>query len=245
MSSGPDITSGVLRHERSLIIISLVAFTGLSWLYLTRWAPGAASMPMASMYEPSLGALVLMWWLMMVAMMLPSATPTILLYSRVRRLRTKDGSVAQTWVFLAGYLAIWLSFSVLAAIAQRLLTGPSMALNNRIAGGGLLIASGVYQLSPLKTVCMRQCRSPGQFLSRYWRPGTPGAVALGIRHGVYCLGCCWMLMTLLFVGGIMNLAWIILLAVLVASEKLMPHGALLARVSGLALVVWGMGRLLL
>ena len=245
MSSGPDITSGVLRHERSLILVSLIALIGLSWLYLTRWAPGAASMPMAAMYEPSFGALIVMWWLMMVAMMLPSATPTVLLYSRVRAARTKDTSVAQTGVFLAGYLAIWLLFSIFAAIAQRLLTGPSMALNNRIAGGCLLIAAGLYQLSPLKTVCMRQCRSPGQILSHYWRPGTPGAVALGIRHGVYCLGCCWMLMTLLFVGGIMNLVWIVLLAVLVASEKLMPRGDLLARISGLALVVWGIGRLFL
>ena len=240
----PDLTSRALRHERSIVFASLAALIVFSWMYLVTGSP-RGPLPMAAMRGPSFSALVVMWWLMMVAMMLPSATPTILLYSRVRSMRSQDSSVAQTWVFLAGYLAIWLLFSVAAAVAQMLLTGPSMALGNRIAQSGLLIAAGVYQLSPLKNGCMRQCRSPGEFLSRYWRPGGQGAIALGIRHGVYCIGCCWMLMALLFVSGIMNLVWIVILTVLVAGEKLLPRGELLARASGVLLIVWGAARLVL
>lgn len=244
MSFEPDLTSRVLRRERSLVFASLAALVVYSWMYLVTRSPSGGSLPMAAMRAPSLGALVTMWWLMMVAMMLPSAVPTILLYSRVRSTRRQEPAIAQTWVFLAGYLAIWLLFSVVAAAAQMLLTGPSMALDNRIAQSGLLLAAGVYQLSPLKNECMRQCRSPGEFLSRYWRPGGQGAIALGVRHGIYCIGCCWMLMALLFVGGIMNLVWIVLLTLLVAAEKLLPRGELLARISGVFLIAGGAGWLL-
>src|SRR6185503_4654064 len=150
-------------------------------------------------------ALLLMWWLMMAAMMLPSAAPAILLYARVRHIRGRDSDIADTSVFVAGYLAVWLLFSVAAALAQRLATGSSMALDNRLAEGAVLLAAGLYQLSPVKDACLGECRSPAAFISRHWRPGRQGAVLLGFRHGVYCLGCCWMLMALLFVGGIMNL----------------------------------------
>ena len=244
MSSDPDLISGVLRRERSLVVTGLIALIAFSWLYLADWAPRGSSMPMADMAKPSFAALVAMWWLMMAAMMLPSATPTVLLYSRVRSVRSKDTTVAQTWVFLAGYMLTWLMFSIVVALAEELLTAPSMQLENRFAKSALLIAIGVYQLSPLKTACVRQCRSPAEFLTRYWRPGVTGAMALGSRHGAYCLGCCWMLMTLLFVGGVMNLAWVVSLTLLVAAEKLLPRGELLTRLSGIALIAWGSGRLL-
>lgn len=244
VSSAPDLTTRILRHERALVIASVLALVGLSWLYLARSAhAGGSSMPMAVMREPSIIALIIMWWLMMVAMMLPSAAPAILLYSRVRAARSDSPLIAQTWIFLAGYLAVWLLFSLGAASAQRLLTGPSMSLDSRTAQACVLIAAGIYQLSPFKTACVRQCRSPTEFLSRYWRPGTQGAAALGMRHGIYCLGCCWMMMTLLFVGGVMNLIWIVLLTLLVAGEKLLPRGELLARASGVALIFWGIDRL--
>jgi predicted metal-binding membrane protein len=220
----------------------LLVFT--SWWFLLTGAGldhGMAGMVMA---PPPLGALVLMWSLMMVAMMLPSAAPAILLYGRVRAIRGGDADVARSWVFLAGYLAVWLLFAIVAALAQSLLASPSMALDGEIAPAVLLIGAGLYQLSPLKSACLRQCRSPAQFISRHWRPGGTGALRLGILHGAYCVGCCWLLMALLFVGGVMNFAWIAALTLLIGIEKMVPRGELLGRAAGVALIGWGAWRLL-
>lgn len=193
--------------------------------------------------EPPFTALVAMWWLMMLAMMLPSATPAILLYAKVRQTRSDDAAIAQTWVFLAGYLAVWFVFSLVAALAQSLVAdSSSMALQSNAAISAVLILAGVYQVSPFKSACVSQCRSPGQFISRNWRPGWDGAVRLGVIHGAYCVGCCWMLMTLLLIGGVMNLLWVIALSVLVAGEKLLPAALWLPRVSGAALIAWGLWR---
>jgi predicted metal-binding membrane protein len=235
----PDLTSRVIRHERALIAVSLAGLTALGWWYLL----SRAETGMGTMGPPPLAALVLMWWLMMAAMMLPSAAPAILLYARVRETRGEDRAIAQTWVFLAGYLLVWLLFSIAAALAQSLLTGASMSLDNRFAQGAVLIAAGVYQLSPLKSSCVRQCRSPAVFMSRHWRAGRTGAVRLGVIHGVYCLGCCWMLMALLFVGGVMNLLWVVGLTLIVAIEKIAPRGPFIGRVAGVALAAWGILRL--
>lgn len=241
-SAAPDLAAKVLRHERALVAASLATLAALAWWYLlTR----SSMTGMAAMRPPRLAALVVMWSLMMVAMMLPSATPAILLYSRVRERITTDPAVAQTWVFLAGYLAIWLIFSIGAAVAQMSLTGSSMALDGQTAQSAVLIAAGVYQLSPLKSACVRQCRSPAEFLTRHWRPGWHGAVQLGLRHGAYCLGCCWMLMALLFVGGVMNLLWVVALTVIVAVEKLVPGGPVVGRIAGVALIGWGLMRLVI
>ncbi len=236
-SSAADLTSRLLRHERLLVAGSVVLLSGLSWIYLVR------GMRMGAM-QPPLTALILMWWLMMVAMMLPSATPAILLYARVRRNRGSGAAIAEPWVFLAGYLAVWLIFSIAVALGQALLTGPSMSSSGRMAQGALLVAAGLYQLSPLKSACLGQCRSPAQFISRHWRAGWDGAMRLGVLHGAYCVGCCWMLMALLFVGGVMNLLWVVALAVLVATEKLVPYGDWLGRAAGLALVLWGASKAL-
>jgi predicted metal-binding membrane protein len=231
-SSAADVTSGLLRHERPVIIGAILVLTALSWAYLV------GGMQMKAM-PPPVAALILMWWLMMVAMMLPSASPTILLYARVRRTRSSDAAIGQPSVFVAGYLAVWLLFSIVAALAQPLLTGPGMALSNRIGEAVVLIAAGLYQLSPLKLACLNQCRSPAQFISRHWRPGWDGAMRLGILHGAYCVGCCWLLMALLFVGGVMNLLWVVVLAVLVAIEKMVPRGDWLGRAAGAAFMAWG------
>jgi predicted metal-binding membrane protein len=216
----------------------------LAWWYIAARASLGASTAMSGMPNPPVGALVLMWWLMMVAMMLPSAAPAILLYARVRATRAGDSAIPATWVFVLGYLAVWLLFSIAAAVMQWLLTGPSMMFGSRFAQGAVLIATGVYQLSPLKSVCVRQCRSPGQFISRYWRPGWEGAVQLGVRHGGYCVGCCWMLMMLLFVGGVMNLLWVVGLTVIVAVEKLARRGDWFGKASGIVLMLWGAARLM-
>ena len=237
----PDLTSRILRRERRVVAGGLALLALLSWWYLLAGGGMRDSMP--AMREPPFGALVLMWWLMMVAMMLPSAAPAVLLYGKVREMRNRDACIAETWMFLGGYLGVWLVFSVAAALAQRFGTGSSMMLGNRVAQGTVLLLAGVYQLSPLKNACLGECRSPAAFISRHWRPGRDGAVLLGVRHGVYCLGCCWILMTLLFVGGIMNLLWIVGLTLIVAAEKLAPRGPLIGRAAGVVLAVWGVAKI--
>lgn len=175
-----------------------------------------------------------MWLLMMVAMMLPSASPMILLYAKV----AGRGALPPTLVFAGVYLGLWAAFSLLAAEAQALLVGAGLisavslrAGDGRIAGA-LLVLAGLYQLTPIKQACLGACRAPFMFLTRLWRPGLAGALRLGARHALYCLGCCWALMALLFVGGVMSLAWVAVLAVIVLIEKLFPIGATGGKVLG-------------
>ena len=188
---------------------------------------------------------VTMWTVMMVAMMLPSAAPAILLYATVHRHSLGEGR-PPTASFLGGYLACWTGFAAVAATLQiglerEALASPmTMTLVSRGAAAGLLIAAGLYQLSPLKDACLGKCRSPAQFLSRHFRPGAAGAARLGLLHGAHCVGCCWLLMALLFVGGVMNLAWVAALTVLVAAEKLLPGGEWIARIAGAAMIGWGL-----
>jgi predicted metal-binding membrane protein len=187
-----------------------------------------------------------MWWTMMVAMMTPAAAPTVLLYARVHR-HAQEGSegLAPTGAFVAGYLLVWLGFSLAAVVAhwglQRsgLLSTATMGSQSKWLSGGVLIAAGLYQLSPLQGLCLRHCRSPAAFLSRHWRPGVAGAIRLGLLHGAYCVGCCWLLMALLFVGGVMNFVWIAALTLVVMAQKLLPGGAWVARAAGVLSIAWG------
>lgn len=196
----------------------------------------------------SFGVLLAMWWVMMVAMMLPSAAPMVLLYARAS---SHDGTSGKssTALFLLGYLVAWGLFSGVAALGQSwlqhemLASSAMMALASRWLAAAVLIAAGAYQLSPLKNACLKTCRNPAAFLSRHHRPGRAGAMRLGVVHGAYCVGCCWMLMALLFVGGVMNLAWIALLTLLVAAEKILPHGRHIATVTGIGLIGWGVATL--
>jgi predicted metal-binding membrane protein len=186
--------------------------------------------------------MAVMWWVMMIAMMVPSATPVILLYARVFRhnQRGEDAgaALAPTSVFLLGYLLAWLFFSVGATGLQwaleklGLVHGMMMWSNSRLLSALFLLAAGAYQLSPLKYVCLNHCRSPVAWLTAHWRAGRGGALRMGLSHGLYCVGCCWFLMLLLFVGGIMNLVWIAGLAIFVLLEKQLPRGIWVARVSG-------------
>jgi len=201
--------------------------------------PGMAGM----IHAPGWPIVAAMWAVMMVAMMLPSAAPAVLLYARVHRHAVPD-KVPPTLAFLSGYLACWLGFALAATALQLAVASPmSMALESGLASGALLIAAGLYQLSPLKLACLNHCRSPAEFLSRHYRPGAWGAARLGLFHGAYCVGCCWLLMALLFVGGVMNFAWIAALTVIVGVEKLAPRGEWIGRAAGLALVAWGVVRL--
>ena len=190
--------------------------------------------------------LFIMWWTMMLAMMLPSAAPAILTFGTLsRRFSEKGVAVAPISVFTAGYLAIWTGFSAAAAALQLLtqdlvpLTG-MMAVTSSVIGGALLLAAGIYQVSSFKSACLRKCQSPLMFFARNWRKGYAGAFRMGLEHGAYCLGCCWVLMGLLFYGGVMELSWIIGLALYVAAEKLLPAGPWLSRGSALVLIGWGL-----
>ncbi|TIM05254.1 MAG: DUF2182 domain-containing protein, partial [Mesorhizobium sp.] len=198
--------------------------------------------------------MIAMWWIMMIAMMSPSAAPTILLYARVHRHALAQGQIqdklAPTGVFMAGYLLVWLGFSVAVTALHWLLereafvSATMMSSQSRWLSAIVLIAAGLYQLSPLKNACLSHCRAPTAFLARHWRPHATGALRLGALHGAFCVGCCWMLMALLFVGGIMNLVWIAALAILVLVEKLFPAGPWVGRAAGIALIAWGGATLL-
>ena len=215
---------------------------GLAWLDLWRRARGVMDMAMPEMepWSPAeFGAIVAMWVVMMVAMMLPSAAPMLSLFAGTDRGRHPASVIA----FAGGYVIVWAAYSVAAAalqalLQQRMLLSSDLAATSTWLGAALLAVAGVYQLSPLKDACLFRCRSPLGFLLSRWRDGVAGAVGMGLRHGAYCLGCCWALMALLFVGGVMNLAWVAVLAVFVLAEKVLPQGPWLSRVGGVLLIVW-------
>jgi predicted metal-binding membrane protein len=197
------------------------------------WTPGYA------------GLMFFMWWIMMMAMMLPSAAPMILLFAVInRKQRDKGAPYVPTGIFAAGYLLVWGAFSLVAVSTQwglerSGLLSSTMASTSVLLGATLLIAAGVYQLTPLKHACLRHCRSPFAFIVQHWRLGDLGALRMGIEHGAFCAGCCWFLMALLFYGGIMNLYWIIGLALYVLLEKTIPAGHWLGRLAGILLIGWG------
>ncbi len=236
----------VLRRDRAVTLASLGAVTVLAWAYLVALAGDMGAMPEVAPWMALDAALMfVMWAVMMVGMMLPSAAPMILLYAAVSRKQRGRGHVfAPTGAFAAGYLVAWTLFSLAAtalqwALEQAAPLSPMMVGTSAWLGGGLLVAAGVYQWTPLKHACLENCRSPVAFLSRIWRKGTGGAVVMGVHHGAYCVGCCWILMTLLFVGGVMNLLWVAAIAAFVLVEKLAPHGHLVSSASGALLVLAG------
>jgi predicted metal-binding membrane protein len=249
---GVSRVEGALRRDRVLVVSALVAVITFSWGYLLVGA--GMSMHEMSMlmprqhgtWTPGYSAVVLvMWAVMMAAMMLPSAAPMILLYGTIARRRESRGDpTTRSGVFGLGYVAVWAAFSLLAVALQfgldrAALLSPMMNMTSRTLAGAVLIGAGVYQWTPLKQACLRRCRSPLEFLMTEWREGLAGTLRMGLRHGAYCLGCCWILMLLLFVGGIMNIAWIAGIAVFVLVEKLAPAGHWIGRAAGLALIAWG------
>ena len=207
--------------------------------------PGMA-MPMAHAWSGAdFAAMFLMWSTMMVAMMLPSVTPMVMLYGGVNAQRAAQGRPKQsTWPFVAGYLLAWASFSLVAtlgnwALHSQGLLSSMMGSATPLVGGILLAIAGIYQWTPLKNTCLAHCRSPIGFLSDHWREGRIGAARMGLHHGAYCVGCCWLLMALLFVLGVMNIAWIAVLTVFVLAEKTVPFGRVLSRAAGVLMLGWG------
>ncbi|OJB16384.1 metal-binding protein [Burkholderia ubonensis] len=256
----------LFRHERVVTALGMAAVVALSWFYLSTGAGmGMSALDMTAValfphrlphgigsMDPSLATVIVMWWTMMIAMMTPGAAPLILLYRRVLRHygAADEASSAPSLALLAGYLTAWLAFSIAAASLQKVLqpTGliSTMMLWSKSAllSAIVLAAAGIYQLSPFKRACLTQCRSPVQFLTTHWRPGAAGSFRLGLHHGLYCVGCCWLLMALLFVGGVMNLVWIAALSLVVFVEKNLPGGERIGRALGIVLIAWAGATLL-
>ena len=253
----------VLKRDRAVVVAGLVAISALAWGYMVREANAmvqtgvckCAGMKMSgpdmqSWSASTLIPLFLMWTEMMVAMMTPSAAPMILTFATVNRRRSEqEQPFVPTGIFLLGYLAIWAVFSALAAVAQWILhstalLSPMMVSTSPILGGALLVAAGVFQWTPLKNACLTHCRSPLSFLMTGWREGKLGAFVMGLKHGAYCAGCCWFLMALLFVAGVMNIWWVAIIAVFVLLEKVLPRGLFVDKVTGVFLAVWGVWMML-
>ena len=250
--SAVDVNA-VHRRDRVVVLAGLAGVTALSWSYLIYVALRMSTMPMSGMAVPQWRPwgtvdfllMLLMWAVMMVAMMVPSASPMILTFTNVhRRRRAQEDTVVPTVAFLSGYALVWGGFSLAATLAQwglhqAALLSPMMVTTSPLLGGLLLVTAGAYQWSGLKHACLSRCRTPLGFLLTEWREGNRGALVMGLRHGGFCTGCCWALMALLFVGGVMNLLWVAALAAFVLAEKIAPRGWRVARVGGLGLIAWG------
>lgn len=277
-----------LKRDRVIVVVSLLALTGVTWLYILWLAAGMdamAVMPpsgngmsgdmtmdmgtgddmdmslgaMASMADvashpwsaTTFGYAFVMWAVMMVGMMTPSATPMILLYARVgRQAALDDKPFAATGFFAGGYLSAWVLFAALATLGQWLLEAallltPMLVSASRILSGIILISVGLFQWTPLKDACLRQCQAPLMFIQNHggFRRDAGGAYRLGLLHGLYCVGCCWALMALLFIGGVMNVLWIAAIAIFVLAEKVVPGGRMLSRIAGGLIVMAGLWQL--
>jgi predicted metal-binding membrane protein len=250
MSSGVAEKT-VLRRDRIVVLSGLVVITLLSWAYVASLASDMQNMEMAmpqmQAWGPADFALMfVMWAVMMIAMMTPSAAPMILMFTAVNRRRQKQQvPYVPTSVFLLGYLVVWAAFSGLATAAQwglhtvSLLSPVMLVSTTPVLGGILLLVAGIYQWTPLKHACLSKCRSPLGFVLNEWREGGWGALHMGLKHGSYCTGCCWSLMALLFVAGVMNLLWVAAIAGFIVLEKMAPAGQRMGQAAGVLMIAGG------
>jgi predicted metal-binding membrane protein len=254
----PSALERVIRRDRVWLAVGLSTTIILAWIYLVRMAADMNAMAIEMQMHAAMGmtdmrswgaadwaGLFVMWAVMMVAMMLPSAAPVTLLVLSVYRRRGDPRSRASAVVFVGGYVLAWTAFSAAASAGQvglhrAALMADDMRLGPAAISGVILLLAGVYQWLPVKNTCLTHCQSPLGFLSRYWREGLTGALAMGVRHGLVCVGCCWLLMALLFIVGVMNLFWVAGLAALVLIEKVAPGGTALGRLAGIAIAAWGL-----
>jgi predicted metal-binding membrane protein len=242
-------------RDRVAIFTSLGLLTLLCWIYLIDMAvemnaPGAditCIMCVRTWTAREAGIMLMMWIIMMIGMMVPTALPMTLIYAAVAKKAAAQGSnIAPTLIFVLGYVVMWTLFSIAATAAQWgldqfALLSPMMVTTSSLLGAAILISAGVYQLTPLKMSCLRHCRMPMFFISEHWRDGRWGAFRMGLIHGAFCLGCCWALMLLLFFGGVMSLFWIITITLFVLLEKIIPHGIGGAKLAGVLMILFGMG----
>jgi predicted metal-binding membrane protein len=250
MSDATPLES-VLKRDRAAVIVSLLAVVALAWLYLVNMAlsmggmggmaGGETMVQMKPWTAVDFVLMAVMWAVMMVGMMLPS------LFATINRKRRQGGQpYVPTSAFALGYVIVWVAFSVAAALLQwglqsAALLSPMMVSTSTYLGGALFVAAGLYQWTPLKQVCLKHCRSPLNFIMFHWRGGGSGAaLRMGLDHGVFCLGCCWVLMGLLFVGGVMNLIWVAAIAVFVVAEKVLPGGVWVSRIGGTVMIAGGL-----
>ncbi len=240
----------LIQRDQYLIISSLAALVALAWAYLLVLDLNMRDMPnMASgihSWTPTdFVMMFVMWAVMMFAMMVPSAMRSVLIYARiVAREESQDPLVTPSLVFVFGYIVIWTLFSIMAtalqwAMAMAALLSPMMVTTSSSLGAALLVAAGIYQLTPFKNSCLKHCHSPVMFMATHYKKGIRGAFQLGLRHGAYCLGCCWLLMGLLFVGGVMNLIWILAISAFVLVEKLLPAQIQSTRITSLIMISAG------
>ena len=251
---GATALEGLLQRDRRLVVYGLAATTAMAWAYqlYMSWGMEHPSPVMAALMPDMLAwrgrdllLLFAMWLVMMVAMMVPSVAPTLLAFARINRTRReRQGPFVPTGVFFAGYLAAWAAFSLAATVAQwglhsATLVSSAMVLQSPALAGVLLVATGVFQMTPFKEACLSRCRSPLGFVLASWRDGLGGAFRMGLLQGTYCVGCCALLMALLFVNGVMNVGWMLVLTAFVLVEKTAPRAAWTRRAAGVLLLAWG------
>jgi predicted metal-binding membrane protein len=236
--------AGLISRDRVVIASCIVVITALAWMYLIHLSSQKMTMPMVASWSATDFFFTFgMWSVMMIGMMSATAGPVLLLFSGMQKPR--DGAHENAaLLFALGYLVVWVGFSALAALAQWALheaawLSPRMATTSSYLGGAVLLLAGAYQLTPTKSACLRQCQSPLGFLMTNWHEGGKGALVMGLKHGKYCLGCCWALMCVLFVVGVMNLVWVAALTAFILIEKFGPRGAYFARAGGVAMIAAG------
>ena len=250
-----DHIESLIKRDRMIVIVGVVVVVAIAWAYTIYVAQSNTGMAMSMSMDSSnvrnwtgvdFSLMFVMWTVMMVAMMVPSAAPMVLLFATVNRRRQEQSRpFVATGVFLSGYLVIWSVLALIATLGNwglhqaSLMTSMMGESSSGYLGGSLLVIAGIFQWSNLKYVCLTHCRSPLSFLMSDWKEGTAGALKMGLVHGKYCLGCCWILMTLLFVLGVMNLVWIAALAAFVLAEKVVPGGGKVSRATGGLLLAWG------
>lgn len=244
----------VFKRDRIIVISGIAVVSMLAWMYMIYMAWGMKNVNMGmEMSGPHMqpwgvmdfSLMFVMWTVMMVAMMVPSTTPMVLMFASInRKRRERLDPIAPTGMFLLGYIVAWAWYSALATLGQwglhsAALLSPSMVSSSPILGGVLLLAAGIFQFTPLKYACLTRCRSPLGFILNEWQEGIRGAFIMGFRNGNYCVICCWALMSLMFVAGVMSLLWMAVIAAFVLVEKVAPGGRWVSRISGLLLILWG------
>jgi len=233
-----------IRGDRIAIASCIAVITALAWaylFYLDRKMGMVMDMPWGAR---DLFFTFVMWSVMMVGMMSPTVAPVLLLFAGTSAGRAERGASPALVTFGLGYITVWVGFSLCAALAQwglheAALLSPAMSASSSRLAGAILIGAGLYQLTPLKGSCLSHCQSPLGFIMSHWREGKSGAFQMGFRHGVYCLGCCWALMLVLFVVGVMNLAWVAVIGAFILLEKIGPSGAVVSRIGGVVMIAVG------
>ncbi len=250
-------SSNLSQQDKIIVITGLLTVAALGWIYMFYMAWAMENMHLVDIWMPPRGGertwtawdfilLFLMWLTMMLAMMTPTAAPMVMMFTTVnKQKKVRQQPYVSTFIFLAGYLVAWAIFSIVASAIQwplheNGLLNPMMNSRSYLMSGGILILAGLYQWTPMKNVCLEHCRTPLGFLMTAWKDGNFGAFKMGLHHGLFCVGCCWALMAILFAVGVMNMLWVTLITIFVLVEKIAPISPSLARMlTGFALIAWG------